>query len=62
MQDLAARMCPRHRDELPRSIETNGFMPQRSEVAKITAGSATEIKDAVGRVTLYGIDARSGRK
>jgi hypothetical protein len=27
MQDLAARMCPRHRDELPRSIEPNGFDP-----------------------------------
>src|SRR5215204_5463853 len=56
MQDLAARMCPRHRDELPRSIESNGFVPQRPEVAKIAAGSATEIKDTVGRVTLYGIE------
>src|SRR5215208_7093243 len=56
MQDLAAGMCPRHRDELPRSIESNGFVPQRSEVAKIAAGSATEIKDAVGRVILYGIE------
>jgi hypothetical protein len=49
-------MCPRHRDELPRSIESNGFVPQRSEVAKIAAGSATEIKDTVGRVTLYSIE------
>src|SRR6476661_3683908 len=56
MQDLTARMCPRHRDELPRSIQSNGFVPQRSEVVKITAGSATEIKDAVRRVTLYGIE------
>src|SRR3954471_20610978 len=56
MQDLAARMCPRHRDELPRSIESNRFVTQRSEVAKIAAGSATEIKDTVGRVTLYGIE------
>ena len=56
MQDLAARMCSRHRDELPRSIEPNGFVPERSEVAKIPAGSATEIKDPVGRVTLYGIE------
>jgi hypothetical protein len=56
MQDFAARVCPRHRDELPRSIESNGFVPQRSEVAKIAAGSATEIKDTVGRATLYGIE------
>src|SRR5205814_2637206 len=56
MQDLAARMCSRHRGELPRSVESDGFVPQRSEVAKITAGSATEIKDAVGRVTLYSIE------
>ena len=56
MQDLAAGMCPRHRDELPRSIESNSFVPQRSEVAKIAAGSATEIKDTVGRVTLYSIE------
>ena len=56
MQDLAARMCPRHRDELPRSIESNGFVPQRSEVAKIAPGSATEIKDTVWRATLYGIE------
>ena len=56
MQDLAARMCSRHRGELPRSIESDGFVPQRSEVPKITAGSATEIKDTVGRVTLYGIE------
>ena len=56
MQDLAARMCPRHGDELPRSIEPHGFVPGRSEVAEIAAGSATEIKDTVGRVTLYGIE------
>src|SRR5215204_7824509 len=56
MQDLTARMRPRHGNELLRSIESNGFVPQRSEVAKIAAGSATEIKDAVGRVTLYGIE------
>ena len=56
MQDLAARMCSRHRGELPRSIESNGFVPQGSEVAKIAAGSATEIKDTVGRVTLYGTE------
>src|SRR5205814_5146112 len=56
MQDLAARMCSRHRGELPRSVESDGFVPQRSEVGKITAGSATEIKDAVGRVTLYSIE------
>jgi hypothetical protein len=49
-------MCPRHGDELPRSIEPHGFVPQRSEVAEIAAGSATEIKDRVGRVTLYGIE------
>ena len=56
MQDHAARMCPRHGDELPRSIEPHGFVPQRSEVAEIAAGSASEIKDGVGRVTLYGIE------
>ena len=56
MQDLAAGMRARHRDELPRSIESNGFVPQRSEVAKIAAGSATEIKDTVRRITLYGIE------
>src|SRR5438874_12161161 len=56
MQDLAARMCSRHRGELPRSTESDGFVLQRSEVGKITAGSATEIKDAAGRVTLYSIE------
>src|SRR3954467_6563259 len=56
MQHLAAGMRARHRDELPRSIESNGFVPQRSEVAKIAAGSATEIKDTVRRITLYGIE------
>src|SRR4026208_1886233 len=49
-------MCPRHRDKLPRAIESNGFVPQRSEVAKIAAGSATEIKDTVWRITLYGTE------
>ena len=49
-------MRARHRDELPRSIESNSFVPQRSEVAKIAAGSATEIKDPVWRITLYGIE------
>jgi hypothetical protein len=56
MQDLAARMCPRHGDELPRSIEPHGFVPPRSEVAEIAAGATTEIKDRVRRVTLYGIE------
>src|SRR4051812_46042404 len=40
----------------PDPSSSNGFVPQRSEVAKIAAGSATEIKDTVGRVTLYGIE------
>jgi len=56
MQDLAARMFPRHGDELPRSIEPHGFVPQRSEVAEIAPGSATEIKDSIGWITLYGIE------
>src|SRR3954467_12255633 len=56
MQHLAAGMRARHRDELPRSIESNGSVPQRSEVAKIAGGSATEIKDTVRRITLYGIE------
>ena len=53
MQDLAARMRLCHDDELPRSIEPHGFVPQRSKVAEIAPGSATEIKDRVGRVSLY---------
>ena len=56
MQDLAARMCLRHGDEFPRSIKPYGFVPQRSKVAEIAPGSATEIKDSVGWITLYGIE------
>ena len=53
MQDLAARMRLRHDDKLPRSIEPYGFVPQRSKVAEIAPGSAPEIKNRVGWVSLY---------
>jgi len=46
-------MRPRHGDELPRSIEPHGFVPQPSKVAEIAAGSAPEIKNRVRRVALY---------
>ena len=56
MQDLAARMRLRHDDKLPRSIEPHGFVPQRSKVAEIAPGSATEIKNRMRRITLYRIE------
>src|SRR5215208_7167974 len=55
MQDLAARMCPRHGDELLRSVKPHGFVPQGSKVMEIAAGSAAEIEDRVWWVTLDGL-------
>ena len=49
-------MRPRHGNELLRSVEPDGFVPQGSKVTEIAAGSATEIKDTVWRVTLYRIE------
>src|SRR3954452_18499966 len=49
-------MRPRHGDELPRSIEPDGFVPQASKVTEIPAGSATEIKDRIWRIALYRIE------
>jgi hypothetical protein len=49
-------MRPRHGDELPRSIKPHGFVPQRSKVTEIAAGSATEIKNRMRWVTLYRIE------
>src|SRR5882762_10112498 len=49
-------MRPRHGNELLRSVEPDGFVPQGSKVTEIAAGSATEIKDRVGRLALYRIE------
>jgi hypothetical protein len=48
-------MRARHGDELLRSIEPHGFVPQGSKVTEIAAGSATEIKNRIRRVALYRI-------
>src|SRR5260370_16990085 len=58
MENLALRMRARHRDEFLRSVEPHGFVPQRSEVAEIPAGSAAKIKDRISRVALYPVDER----
>ncbi len=38
-------MRARHGNELLRSIEPDGFMPQGSKVTEIATGSATEVKN-----------------
>src|SRR5207244_6998435 len=43
----------RHGNELPRSIKPHGFVSERSKVAEIAPGSAPEIKNRVGWVSLY---------
>jgi hypothetical protein len=55
MEDRALRMRARHGDEVPRSIEPDGFVPQGSEVTEIPAGSTSEIKNGKGRLALYRI-------
>src|SRR5215207_2568914 len=47
------RAC--HGDELLRSVEPHGFVPQGSKVAEIAAGSAPEIEDRVWWVALDGL-------
>ena len=49
-------MRARHGNELLRSIEPDGFVPQGSKVTEIAAGSAAEIKDRIRRVPLYRIE------
>src|ERR1700730_12787937 len=49
-------MRARHGNELPRSVEPHGFVPQGSKVTEIAAGSATEIKNRIRRVALYRIE------
>jgi hypothetical protein len=56
MEDLALRMGARHGDEVLRSVESHGFVPQGSEVTEVAAGSTTEIKDGIRRVALYCIE------
>jgi len=51
-------MRARHGDELLRSVEPYGFVPQGSEVTQIPAGSTTEIKDRKRRVALYRVEER----
>jgi hypothetical protein len=58
MENLALRMRARHGDELLRSVEPYGFVPQGSEVTQIPAGSTTEIKDRIRRVALYRVEER----
>src|SRR5436305_15223730 len=45
-----------HGNELQRSIEPDGFVPQGAKVTEIAAGSATEIKYRIRRVPLYRIE------
>ena len=49
-------MRTRHGNELLRSIEPHGFVSQGSKVTEIAAGSATEIKNRVGRIAFYRIE------
>src|SRR5205085_1963174 len=56
MQDLAARVRLRHGDKLARSVEAYGFVPQRSKVNEVAAGTAPEIQDRIGPLTLYRIE------
>src|SRR5438874_10288730 len=56
IQDLAARVRLRHGDKLARSVEAHGFVPQRSKVNEVAAGTAPEIQDRIGRLTLYRIE------
>src|SRR3984893_15453388 len=49
-------MRARHGNELPRSVEPHGFVPQGSKVTEIAAGSATEIKYRIRRVALYRVE------
>src|SRR5207302_8180131 len=46
----------RHGDKLARSVEAHGFVPQRSKVNQVAAGTAPEIQDRIGRLTLYRIE------
>src|SRR5438067_11230593 len=56
MQDLAARLRLRHGDKLARSVEAHGFIPQRSKVNEVAAGTAPEIQDRIGPLTVYRIE------
>src|SRR3954467_8387532 len=47
------RAC--HSDELLRSVEPHGFVPQGSKITEIAAGSATEIEDRGWWVALDGL-------
>src|ERR1044071_9792431 len=47
------RAC--HGDELLRSVEAHGSVPQGSKVTEIAAGSATEIEDRVWWIALDGL-------
>ena len=49
-------MRARHGDELLRSVEPHGFVPQGSEVTEIAARSTTKIKDGKRRLALYRIE------
>ena len=48
-------MRARHRDEVLRSVESHGLVPQGSEVTEIAARSTTKIKDGKRRLALYRI-------
>jgi hypothetical protein len=58
MENLALRIRTRHRDELLRSVEPHGFVPQRSEMTEIAAGSTTKIEDGIRPIALYRIEER----
>jgi hypothetical protein len=51
-------MRTRHRDEILRSVEPLRFVPQRSEMTEIAAGSTTKIEDGIRRVALYRVEER----
>jgi hypothetical protein len=53
---FALQMRARHGDEVLRSVEPHGLVPQGSEVTEIAAGSTTKIKDGIRRLALYRIE------
>src|ERR1700738_3251180 len=58
IENLASRIRARHGDELLRSVEPYGFVPQGSEVTELPAVSAAKIKDRIRRFALYRVEER----
>jgi hypothetical protein len=49
-------MRARHGDEVLRSVEPHGLVPQGSEMTEIATGSTTKIKNGKRRLALYRIE------